>query len=559
MRQHTLEASQKPIFEIFCDRYLFRVPTYQRPYSWTTEQTSDLLEDVSTACSQIGDIRKLSPYFLGSIVLIKDPQSPDADIVDGQQRLTTITILLSVLRDLADKTLADDLEQYICVPGRRSKGTQDVLLLTLRDRDARFFQDRIQTRGATEHLPPLDSLRDTHARLIENAQFLRTKLAEWSSEERERLAMFLTQRCFLVVVAASDQESAFRIFSVLNSRGLDLSPADILKAEIIGALPADDQDEYTNRWEDLEEALGRTKFADLIGHIRMIHRKQKMQESLITEFREFVPARQNPSRFIDEELTPYADAYEEITNNNFPATKHAKDIKQQIVHLTRLDHVDWQPPAIEVIARYRSDPDFILRFLSDFERLAYGLFLMRKDSSERIRRYGKLLASIQAGDDLFDDNSPLQLDSSEKEAILRTLNGDIYTITRIRLPLLLRIDQLLAGGSAAYDSAVVTVEHVLPQNPAPGSQWQTDFPLEADREQWVHKLANLVLLTRRKNAQASNSDFVEKKARYFQTKGGIANFALTSSINAEAVWTPETLQRRQATLIAAVEKAWRLN
>jgi len=86
----------------------------------------------------------------------------------------------------------------------------------------------------------------------------------------------------------------------------------------------------------------------------------------------------------------------------------------------------------------------------------------------------------------------------------------------------------------------------------------TDFPNEADREKWVHKLANLVLLTRRKNSQAGNLDFSEKKSRYFSTKAGVSNFALTSKVLVEKSWTPETLQRRQSELIGAIEKLWRL-
>jgi hypothetical protein len=371
--------------------------------------------------------------------------------------------------------------------------------------------------------------------------------------------MYIAQRCYLVVVAASDQESAFRIFSVLNSRGLDLSPADVLKAEIIGALPVDKQDAYTAQWEDIEDELGRERFAELFGHIRMIHRKQKMQGTLITEFREFVPTRKNPGKFIESELSPYADAYEEITDQAFESYIHADEINRQLTHLVRLDNFDWQPPAIEVIARRRADPDLIVRFLSDLERLAYGLFLMRSDPSERIRRYGKLLSSIQSGDDLFADTSPLQLDQAERNAVSKSLAGDIYTVTRIRLPLLLRLDELLSGGSAVYNSPIISVEHVLPQNPATGSQWLIDFPAESDREQWVHKLGNLVLLTRRKNSQASNLDFTDKKLKYFSTKAGVSNFALTSKVLAESAWTLDTLKRRQGELIGAIEKLWRLN
>jgi uncharacterized protein with ParB-like and HNH nuclease domain len=75
MTRHTMEASEKPVLEIFCDKYLLRIPSYQRPYAWTTEQTSELLSDITAACADSGDVANANPYFLGSIVLIKRNRS----------------------------------------------------------------------------------------------------------------------------------------------------------------------------------------------------------------------------------------------------------------------------------------------------------------------------------------------------------------------------------------------------------------------------------------------------------------------------------------------------
>ena len=79
MPRHTIEAAERPVLDIFCDKFLFRIPSYQRPYAWTTEQTSELLDDILTACNDTGDVANQSPYFLGSVVLIKDPLKPEAD------------------------------------------------------------------------------------------------------------------------------------------------------------------------------------------------------------------------------------------------------------------------------------------------------------------------------------------------------------------------------------------------------------------------------------------------------------------------------------------------
>lgn len=559
MTRHTIEASEKPLVDIFCDKYVFRIPTYQRPYAWTTEQTGELLDDIRTACGTSEKPEDQSPYFLGSVVLIKDPQRPLADVVDGQQRLTTLTILLAVLRDLADTQMKPFVHKYVCQTGDPIQGTPDVYRLTLRSRDAEFFRTAVQDERATDSLPDVRSLQDAKARIVENASFLREKLSALSADERRRLTVYVANRCFLVVVAASDEESAFRIFSVLNSRGLDLSAADILKADIIGKIPMEKQDSYTAIWEDCEDELGRERFSDLFGHIRMIHRKQKMQGTLVAEFREHVTTAKQPIMFIEKELVPYSDAFQVITDKTFQSYQDAGEINRQLVHLSRLDNVDWQPPALEVIAKQGSDPAFVLRFMKDLERLAYGMFLARRDPSERIRRYGQLLTAMQAAKDVFAEDSPLQLSSDEKRDVRNALMGDIYTVTRIRLPLLLRLDELLSQGSATYTHAINSVEHVLPQNPPEGSQWVSDFPTVELRARWVHKLANLVLLTRRKNSQASNYDFATKKQKYFSTGAGVTNFALTSQVLNETVWDEEVLRRRQTDLTDAINRLWRLD
>src|SRR5438874_12060241 len=106
----SLIAQEQPISKIFSDDYVFQIPGYQRPYAWTTEQARELLDDL-LAFSKAGGstIEKLPPYFLGSIVLIKDEADPNAQVVDGQQRLTTLTLLLAAFRAAAEQQTAKEV------------------------------------------------------------------------------------------------------------------------------------------------------------------------------------------------------------------------------------------------------------------------------------------------------------------------------------------------------------------------------------------------------------------------------------------------------------------
>ena len=556
----TIEAKELQLVSIFSDNYRFEIPDYQRPYAWTTEQTGALLDDLLHAMGDVESVSDAAPYFLGSIVTIKNGLQPQAQIVDGQQRLTTLTILLCVLRELASSDSdRNDTHDYIYAPGRESAGIQGHYRLTVRARDREFFQNNILQMGRLPSLlerPPAN-LPDSQRRMLENAHYLYKALAKREEKLRKILTQFLAQRCYLVVVSASDQNSAYRIFSVLNDRGLDLSPTDILKSDIIGALPENIRSRHTAIWEEIEEDLGRDRFSELFAHIRMIFMKRRQRETLQEELQNHVLKAVDRIDFIDTVLEPYAEAYTTVTGATYEGTGGSGEINNYLRHLEELDNFDWIPPAMAFYRRSHRDPDLFLRFVRNLERLAYAMFIVRANVNRRTSRYAAVLRAIDQEEDLYGFSSPLQLSSKEIADVLRALDGPIYARSRVPRPLLLRLDSLLADRGARYEHSKITIEHVLPRNPERNSQWLRDFPDEEEREEWTDRLANLVLLSRTKNIRALNYDFVRKKKEYFQ-RGGVAPFALTTQVLAEDEWTPAVLQRRQRELINALKKEWRL-
>lgn len=105
---------------------------------------------------------------------------------------------------------------------------------------------------------------------------------------------------------------------------------------------------------------------------------------------------------------------------------------------------------------------------------------------------------------------------------------------------------------------MITVEHVLPQNPRPDSTWARDFD-EEQRQRWTHRLGNLVLLNRAKNSEAQNYDFTKKKDRYFGGSNGSAVFALTTQVLTTPEWTPSVVEQRQTNLISTLVDEWSLS
>ena len=465
---------------------------------------------------------------------------------------------------------ASEIEPRIWQKANKTEGTQARYRLSLRSRDRDFFAENVQEPGALSDFLKKDAAQlesDMRRRIQENAAYLRGKLTEMEPTERDDLVAFIVQRCFLVVVEASDRASAYRIFAVMNDRGLDLSPTDILKADIIGAMPEDAThkitgtrlpDFYTVKWETIEEELGRDEFRDLFGHIRTIYAKDKARGALNKEFREAVLKYVDGRQFIDEVLEPLADAYVAVSRAAYVTEHDARDVNAHLKHLNRLDNADWVPPALRFFERHKSDHEALAQFVRDLERLAYVMFVTRRDVNERIRRYAEVTSAIEVGNNLFAAGSPLQLRGDEGRQARAAIDGPVYENTRIRMPLMLRLDSLVADEGAIYDHSVLSLEHVLPQNPEADSEWIAAFPNEEERSEWTHRLANLVLLSRRKNTQAYNYDFDRKKQEYFQ-RNGTAPFALTAQVLHAPEWTPKVMADRQGLLVDALAKEWRLN
>jgi hypothetical protein len=557
----TIHAVERALFKIFNNDFAFAIPPYQRPYAWTTDQASELLSDLLGSLEEgKRQVEDLNPYFLGSIVLIKKEDDPEADIIDGQQRLTTLTILLSVLRAKSPAEYADELTKYIYEKGDIIVGTHNRYRLRLRERDYEFFQNYIQNDQGVTRLLSLEpgQLTDSQKNIQANAKYFFEKLENLPEAARIRLIQFLMKRCFLVVVSTPDLDSAYRIFSVLNARGLDLRLTDLLKAEIIGAIPKEYQGRYTHIWETEEEELGRDTFQELFAHIRMIYRKTKLRETALSEYLTQIQPQKEPRKFIDETLKPYSDSLEIIKNSTYQSERGAENVNAMLCWLNKIDNFDWIPPAIKFFHAHQHNPDRLGRYFTDLERLAAGLLIMRADINDRIERYGKLLTAIEEGADLYAAQSPLQLTPSETSEIIRILNGDLYLVRRIRLYILLRLDSVLARGEATYEYPVVSVEHVLPQNPSAGSRWLEWFPDEEMRARYTHRIGNLALLSIKKNTQAQNYDFDKKKEKYFATKNGVSPFVLTTQVLNKKEWTPAVIDNRQKEMGDVLKALWRL-
>jgi Protein of unknown function DUF262/Protein of unknown function (DUF1524) len=553
-----IEAHERTICEVLSDSYAFEIPSYQRPYAWELDQARELLSDITGAMDNAAASGGI--YFLGSIVLIKLPNDAQAKVIDGQQRLTTLTILLSVLRDLTtEQETRIERRSYIFQKGSPDRGTKDQYRLLLRERDRAFFLKYVQKPDATNSLPEPAALRGSEQRIAENARYFRAELEAMPEDRRNKLIQFLLQRCYLVVVAVPTAQAARRIFTVLNARGLDLTATDILKANLLERVTEPHDAELAKRWEAVEDALGRDSFVELFAHIRMIYERDKPRIALEDGFPAVVsPFNGDCNAFVSDLLEPLADAYVLLSGPIAIQQQFGADCAKAVRSLHRLDNKDWMPPALlRLWKRTSGDASDVSEFLIELERLAYFLFVTRADVNDRMARFAAVMDEFQPRANKPVPLAGLSLSAEEQTKFISALSGPIYQLTRVCKPVLQRLDESLASGGATYDT-LVSIEHVLPQTVDKSGEWGKTFPDESSRKEWTHRLGNLVLLTRRINSAASNWDFKTKKEKYFQSKAGATTFALTLRVLQKDTWTLAELEQNQKELIGKLEDVWQL-
>ncbi|WP_231461685.1 DUF262 domain-containing protein [Pedobacter sp. Leaf132] len=550
----SISADKLAVKDIFSDNYLFTIPNYQRPYSWEEEHCTQLLDDLHTFAFKDEPFDELPPYFLGSAVIIKREHIRNAQIVDGQQRLTTLTILLSCLRfAIADRGHKETISEFIFQKGNKLKGTSATYRLRTRTRDQEFFNALIQEEnGLANYFAKPDQIgikNDAQSQMMMNAKALldEFKRKNYTQDQLELMVTYIIQKCVIVMVASTDEDMAFRIFNVLNDRGKDLTIADILKSEVLEKIEEEDQSTYTEKWEDCETKLGSNHFKNFFGYLRAIYAKKKAEKSVITEIREYVKPTENPKSFVDNVLIPFTNAYHHILQVDYKAIEHAEIINGQFRKLKRVGHTDWIPSAIFFMARHVNAPDKVKDFLLQLERTTLGMEAMKTSLNERLERYAKINTRIENCTDLYIGGSELMLSSADRTYIIASLRSpDLYG-KRLVKPILARIEEEMNDHSITIHYGGLNIEHILPQTPI-DHYWNSRFTTD-EKLKFTNSLGNLSLITVRKNSQAKNYDFAKKINTYFREDGKASNLAMVNRLLDYSEWKGEYIEKRNTVLI----------
>ena len=203
-----INATEKPLGKVFTPDYQLSIPSFQRAYIWKPENILQLISDLEEACKS-----PETPYFLGSLILVREGDT-SFSVIDGQQRLVSLSIIIAALRDLEhDEEWMRLLDALIVEPGDKLRGITSQPRLTLRERDAAFFREYVQ-EGNLEALFDMndeDCSSNAQRNIIANTKQAYDALAQLDEEERHRFASYLVNSVTLVIVTTDDLDGAHRL------------------------------------------------------------------------------------------------------------------------------------------------------------------------------------------------------------------------------------------------------------------------------------------------------------------------------------------------------------
>lgn len=384
---------------------------------------------------------------------------------------------------------------------------------------------------------------------------------------------------YLVYIRTTSFNSAYRLFNVLNTRGLPLNTSDLLKSENIGEIKDEStRSRYANLWREIEDDLGREELENVIAFIRTIQVKEKAKLSIYEEYCKNIFDKkllEKGEKFIDY-VKDVADIYaEKILKGEIYLKKASEKNEYKIITTLLRNFVpfsDWIPPLIAFYRKFKVDDD-LFNFILKMEKKVIIEWVTGFSSTERVTSLNKIIKLIEIENEpktivdnilsykseepggrpsrILDFSNKNQVES---DFISRLNDTQLYSIYGGKLAkyILLRIDMKYweLENFPGYPGTI-TVEHILPRNPPEDSEWVKIFS-EEERKEWTNKLGNLVLLSGSKNSKAYDYEFNKKKEIYFKEK--CTPFRITQQIMDKEKWNLKELKDKHEQLLATAKE-----
>jgi hypothetical protein len=565
-KANLLNTSTSTFLELIGNGRLYKVPPYQRDYSWTEEQWEDLWTDIIDLA-----VRPDDTHYMGALV-VEGRSDREFAVIDGQQRIATLSLLaLAVIGRLLALAEAgvevQDNRQRAAALRSRFIGEKDpaslveASKLTLNETDNAFYQDYlVQLRS------PLNArgLPKSNRLLWECFSYFKRQVESWSAAEPDgaRLARLLSEtagrQLMFIRIAVDDELNAYTVFETLNARGLELSATDLLKNYLFSRLrtPADLQ-ALRRRWQALMATVLQERFPEFLRYHLQCELPRVRTQRLFKLVRERVQTGQDVFALL-EALERRAEVFAALFDPQ---------------HAYWIDRPDCAPFVRELnVLRVRQMTPLVF---AAWERLSPGEFA----------RVLKLLAVVLFRYSAVSGLNTNALEPVFHEAAKGLLDGrlrtpaDVFNAIRVvyvedarfeqdfaRLApdsagqgkkliryILARLEGDASGRACDPDADPGTVEHILPENPS--GAWEVEFP----RESWqraIDRLGNLTWLEPALNRQVGNADFPVMREAYRQSRYQLSR-TLPDAVGDE--WTPARLDARQAQMARRAVHLWRVD
>lgn len=559
MTKRTIDIGKKMVSEVFSDWY--SVPSYQRHYVWTEDNVNALLDDVKDNYMEHGD----DEYFLGSYIIQKRKDRDTNDLLDGQQRITTLFLLFAFLRDY-DETpddVKEGLQEFVYQKANIVRRIEERVRLSyeIRGTVKQFIQKYIVKENSIKDNWNVFVKGANDMKENESVQHIcRTLLCfkDYFEDNKDidivKFVQFVCGNVVMIHISADTLEDAFRLFSIMNDRGLKLSNADILKSSNLEYLKSSSEmDDYARKWEELQCNLG-ADFDRFLSYVRTLYAKTKVKVNLLDEFKAiFKSGTLQQGKPFFEAVLEWYKVYEyviELEGNDDVAYCNFVNV----VNASKLS-TDWIPVVMRYYSKFGANR--LLEFVQKVVHKAVADVVCGETPSKRIENMNKFLTLIEKAaqpDEVLGNSIAF---SFNKEIFLARIQSDVYGRLYARM-LLLLLEYKYQDNSIPKKFSTISIEHILPQTPRPESEWVLRFTDE-ERQDMTHKLGNLCIIGRRKNSSLGNKNYKEKLEKYFSKN--IANFARSLSIYRKypIQWTPAEYKECMKQTIKDIKEIFELS
>ncbi|EAM48198.1 DUF262 domain-containing protein (plasmid) [Crocosphaera watsonii WH 8501] len=548
----------------------YHVPPFQRDYSWTEDEWDDLWQDILVLFEEDGE----PAHYMGYLVL-QSSNNKQFAIIDGQQRMTTLSIMilagLAYLEDLVKDNLDADRNR------RRKEQLQNSYIgyvdpVSLVPR-SKLELNRHNNRFYQTYLVPLEPLP---RRGLNASEHLLRKAFEWfksrfktklgtQPHSGEKLAAFidsLVDKLFFTVITVTDELNAFKVFETLNARGVRLSATDLLKNYLFSVISTAQTHEtelksLEERWERIVGLLGSESFPEFLRVYWNSRHKLVRKSDLFKTIRREITNREQAFKLV-RDLDLSADIY--------AALRDAQDErwqKKEKQALRQLQMFSVRQPLAMLMSSYHvffeADRQSFSKILEAISIISFRynvICSLPSNEQERLyndiawkifeRQYNTYRKVLEILRDLYPEEPSFQAAFSEKE--LRTTSSRNKKIVRY---ILFEIEKQRYGHTFDFESATYNLEHILPENP--GQTW--DYIEEPQQERLIYRLGNMTPLETARNRELGNGDYSIKREVYQNS-----DFLMTRAIAEHYdTWNGEKIQSRQKQLAKVASNIWRID